>query len=185
MLMDQNFYRFALIRIRPGNIKEALDHTEKVWNNMLPGFPFNHGFVDARIERQYRNEQRIGKLSGIFTILAILITCIGLFAIAAHTAQEKTKEIGVRKAMGASGKSIVSSFVTIYLKWVLLANLISWPLAWVIMNNWLEDFAFHINPGIWIFLLAGLIAAAVSVITITWHAWNIARTNPVTSLRYE
>ena len=107
----------------------------------MPGFPFEYHFVDERIDRQYRSELRIGMLALAFTILAILITCIGLFAIATHTAQQKTKEIGVRKSHGASSRSVIYRFVTIYLRWVLLANLIAWPISWVLMKKWLENFA--------------------------------------------
>ena len=183
--MWRDYYNYVLIRIRPGNLQAAVDHVEKVWKKMLPGFPFNHGFVDARIERQYRNEQRIGKLSGAFTLLAIMITCIGLFAIAAHTAQQRTKEIGVRKAMGASAWSVVLRFIMIYLKWVLIANLVAWPLAWLIMDKWLDKFAFRSELPVWIFLSAGLASVFISVFTISFHAWNISRSNPVNSLRYE
>jgi putative ABC transport system permease protein len=179
------FYTLALIRIGPGNLQEAVDHIEKVWNRVVPGFPFEYNFVDENIDRQYRSETRIGMLSLAFTVLAILITCIGLFAIAAHTAQQKTKEVGVRKSHGASSRSIIYRFVTIYLKWVLLANLIAWPIAWILMNKWLENFAYQVSIGLWIFALAAIGSVIISVLTISWHAWNVSNTNPVNTLRYE
>ena len=179
------FYNVALIRILPGNLQEAVDHIEEVWNKFVPGFPFEYNFVDERVDRQYRSEQRIGMLSLAFTILAILITCIGLFAIAAHTAQQKTKEIGVRKSHGASSQSVIYRFVIIYLRWVGLANLIAWPIAWILMNKWLENFAYKATVSIWIFVVAAIGAGIISVLTISWHAWNISTTNPVNSLRYE
>ena len=179
------FYTLALIRILPGNLQEAVDHIEKTWNTVVPGFPFEYNFVDENIDRQYRSEMRIGMLSLAFTILAILITCIGLFAIAAHTAQQKTKEIGIRKSHGASSRSVIYRFVTIYLRWVLLANLIACPIAWILMKKWMENFAYHIAVGIWIFALAAIVSIVVSVLTISWHAWKISITNPVNSLRYE
>jgi len=179
------FYTVALIRILPGNLQDAVDHIEKIWNKVIPGFPFEYNFVDERIDRQYRSELRVGMLALAFTILAILITCIGLFAIAAHTAQQKTKEIGVRKSHGASSKSVIIRFVTIYLRWVLLANLVAWPIAFILMKKWLENFAYQASISIWIFILAAVISIIISVMTISWHAWNISRTNPVNSLRYE
>jgi ABC-type antimicrobial peptide transport system permease subunit len=185
MVMWRNFYNYALIRIRPGNVMETVAQVEKIWKELVPGFPFDHSFVDERIERQYRNEYRIGKLSGVFTILAILITCIGLFAIASHSAQQRTKEIGIRKAMGASAGSVVRKFVTVYLKWVLLANAIAWPLAWWIMDSWLDHFAYRPDLGVGVFFVAGTASMAISILTITYHAWTIARSNPVNSLRYE
>ncbi len=179
------FYKLALIRILPGNLQEALDHIEKIWNKVVPGFPFEYNFVDENIDRQYRSEMRIGMLSLAFTILTILITCIGLFAIATHTAEQKTKEIGIRKSHGASSKSVIYRFVMIYLRWVLLANMIAWPFAWILMKKWLENFAYQIAVSIWIFVLAAVVSILISVLTISWHAWKISNTNPVNSLRYE
>jgi ABC-type antimicrobial peptide transport system permease subunit len=179
------FYTLALIRVLPGNMQEAVDHIEKTWNIIVPGFPFEYNFVDERIDREYRSELRVGMLAFAFTILAILITCIGLFAIATHTAQQKTKEIGVRKSHGASSRSVIYRFVTIYLRWVLLANLIAWPISWVLMKRWLENFAYQASISIWIFILAAVVSIIISVLTISWHAWNISNTNPVNSLRYE
>ena len=141
--------------------------------------------MDERIQRQYRSEVRIGKLSGAFTILAILITCIGLFAIAGHAAERKNKEIGIRKAMGASGSSIIKQFVLNYLKWVGLANVVAWPIAGILIKNWLNNFAFRTELPVHAFIYAVLISAIVSVITVAWHAWNTSQTNPVKALKYE
>ena len=179
------FYTLALIRIGPGNLQEAVDHIEKVWNRIVPGFPFEYNFVDENIDRQYRSETRIGMLSLAFTVLAILITCIGLFAIATHTAQQKTKEIGVRKSHGASSRSIIYRFVINYLRWVLLANGIAWPIAWILMKKWLENFAYQVSISTWIFVIAAIGSVIISVLTISWHAWSMSNTNPVNSLRYE
>jgi len=179
------FYNLALIRILPGNLQEAVDHIEKIWNKVVPGFPFEYHFVDEGIDRQYRSEMRIGMLSLAFTILTILITCIGLFAIATHTAQQKTKEIGVRKSHGASSRSVIYRFVTIYLRWVLLANLIAWPISWILMKKWLENFAYQASISLWIFVIAAIGSVIISVLTISWHAWSVSNTNPVNSLRYE
>jgi putative ABC transport system permease protein len=151
----------------------------------LTEIPFEFNFVDEKIDQQYRSEIRVGKLSGAFTILAILITCIGLFAIAGHTAQKKDKEIGIRKAMGASSRSVVSHFILIYIKWVVVANLIAWPLSWLLMKNWLTHFAYRTEQSPGVFFLASLISLLISVITIGWHAWNTARTNPVEALKCE
>ncbi len=179
------FYTLAMIRVSTGYLKDAVDHLEKVWHMVVPGFPFEYHFVDERIDQQYRSEQRIGMLSLAFTILAILITCIGLFGIAAHTAQQKTKEIGIRKSHGASSGSVISRFVTIYLRWVLLANIVACPVAWVLMKRWLENFAYKVSFSIWIYVLAAALSIVISVLTILWHAWSVSNTNPVNSLRYE
>lgn len=181
----EDYFYFILVRILPGKPKNAIAHMETTWKSLYPAIPFEYNFVEDRISRQYRSEIRIGKLSGAFTILAILITCIGLFAIAGHTAQKTNKEIGIRKAMGASGRSVVRRFVFIYLKWVVVANCIAIPFSWLMMNNWLDNFAYRAPLGIWVFLLATVLSIFISVITIGWHAWNASRINPVLVLQYE
>jgi len=180
-----DFFRFILVRINPGNPELTIAHIEKVWKAMYPEIPFEHNFVDEQIDQQYRNEIRIGKLSGTFTILAILITCIGLFAISGHSAQKADREIGIRKILGATGNSVVLRFVVIYLKWVLLANLIAWPVSWLLMKNWLNNFAFRSNPGFLLFLSASMISILISVLTVAWHAWKSANINPAMVLKYE
>jgi putative ABC transport system permease protein len=141
--------------------------------------------MEERIETQYRSELRIGKLSGAFTILAILITCIGLFAIAGHSAQRKNKEIGIRKTMGASGYSIIARFVLMYIKWVAIANMVAWPLSWLFLRDWLNNFAFRTEVRLQVFVFAALISTLVSVLTIAWHAWSTSRTDPVHTLKCE
>jgi putative ABC transport system permease protein len=181
----EQYARYTLVRLRPGNPEEAVSYLEEVWTSMYPAIPFSYNFVDEQIEQQYRSEMRIGKLSGAFSLLAILITCIGLFAIAGHSAQRKNKEIGIRKTMGASGNSIVTQFVLNYIKWVGIANLVAWPVSWLFMRNWLHNFAFRTDLGIQVFIYAALISAAVSVLTVAWHAWNTSRTDPVLALKCE
>jgi ABC-type antimicrobial peptide transport system permease subunit len=181
----EEYTRYALVRIGPGNPEEAVSYLEEVWTTMYPGSPFNYNFLDERIEQQYRSELRIGKLSGAFTFLAILITCIGLFAIAGHSAQRKNKEIGIRKTMGASGKSIITRFVLHYMLWVGIANVVAWPLSWMFMRNWLDNFAYRTEIRIPVFVFAALISVFVSVITVAWHAWNTSRTDPVLALKCE
>lgn len=181
----EEFTRYALIRIGPGNPEEAVSYLEEVWTSMYPESPFNYNFMDERIEQQYQSEIRIGKLSGAFTLLAILITCIGLFAIAGHSAQRKNKEIGIRITMGASGSSIIIRFVLNYIKWVAIANLVAWPLSWLFMRNWLNNFAFRTEVRLQVFVFAALISAIVSVLTVAWHAWNTSRTDPVLALKCE
>lgn len=177
------FFYYCLVRLGPGNPKEAIAHIESVWKELYPEIPFDVGFIDEQITRQYRSEIRVGKLAGAFTILAILITSIGLFAIAGHTAQESNKEIGIRKTLGASSGSVVKHFVFIYLKWVLVANVIAIPVSWIMMNNWLENFAYRSPLSFMIFLLAAAVSILISVLTIAWHALNTARTNPVVALK--
>jgi putative ABC transport system permease protein len=183
--MWKDFTRYTLIRLSSGDPEGAIAHLEEVWSSMYPGIPFNYNFMDERIQRQYRSEARIGKLSGAFTILAILITCIGLFAVAGHSAERKNKEISIRKAMGASGSTIVTQFVWNYVKWVSLANVVAWPIAWMLIRNWLNNFAFRSGLSLLVFIFAALITAFVTLLTVSWHAWNTSRANPVKALQYE
>jgi len=185
IMMWPDYYFYALIRILPGNPEEAMAHIEKIWKTLYPEIPFECNFVDERIDQQYRSETRVGRLSGAFTILAILITCIGLFAIAGHTAQQKNKEIGIRKAMGASDNTVIRFFVLGYVKWVLLANAIAWPLSWLLMKNWLNNFAYRTSQSPGAYLLATLISLLIAVLTIAWHAWKTSRVNPVEVLKTE
>lgn len=187
MIINQwkDFTRYTLVRLESGNPEEAVSHLEETWISMYPEIPFNHNFMDERIQRQYRSEIRVGRLSGAFTILAILITCIGLFAIAGHSAERKNKEIGIRKTMGATGNSIIFQFVLDYIKWVGIANLVAWPISWILMKNWLNNFAFRSGIPFQVFIYAALISAFVSIITVAWHAWNTSQTNPVLALKCE
>jgi len=183
--MWPEMYYYSLVRLKPGNPQGAIAHMEKVWNSLYPDIPFEFNFMDARIENQYRSEMRMGRLAGVFTLLAILITCIGLFSTSGHSAKKREREIGIRKAMGASSGSVIRHFVLDYLKWILLANFIAWPLSWLLMRNWLEHFAYRTGQGPGSFLLATFLSLFISLLTIGWHAWSTSRTNPVKVLKYE
>lgn len=180
-----DFYWRVLVRIRPEAQKETLAHLEAVWNDYAPGYPFEHTFVEERIAQSYKGEGRIGKLSLSFTILAILITCIGLFGLAAHMAQQKTREIGIRKVFGASIPSILIIFIRSFAGWVLLANVIAWPLAYLFIKNWLNNFAYRVEIAWYIFVLSGLMALVIAVLTVSYQSFLAANRNPVLSLRYE
>lgn len=180
-----DFYWRVLIRISPDKQEETISHIENTWNKFVPGFPFEHTFVEDRIDRSYRGEARIGSLAFTFTVLAILITCIGLFGLAAHIAQQRTKEIGIRKVFGASIPSILVIFVKSFAGWVLLSNLIAWPLAYLFIDSWLENFAYRIEIAWYIFVLSAFIALVIAVLTVAYQAYIAAIRNPVKSLSYE
>jgi putative ABC transport system permease protein len=183
--MWPEMYSYSLVRLRPGNPEEALAHIEKVWRDLYPGIPFEFHFMDERIENQYRSESRMGRLAGTFTVFAIMITCIGLFATAGHSARKREREMAVRKAMGASSQILVRYFVMDYLKWVLLANALACPACWILMHRWLDNFAYRFSLGPGIFALTVLISGGIAVLTIAWHAWSTSSTNPATILKYE
>lgn len=147
--------------------------------------PFSYQFTNEEFEKMYRADQRASTLVWIFSILAIFISCMGLYGLASFTAERRSKEIGIRKVLGASIGSIVGLISRDFLKLIMVALIIASPLAWLAMNNWLQEFAYRVNVGWWIFAAAGLIAILVAFASIGFRAVRAAVTNPVKSLRTE
>ena len=174
-----------LIKISGKNQYEALSHIEKVWKDFNPNVPYEFHFLDQAYEKLYISDQRTSTIINYFSILAILIACLGLYGLAAFTAEKRTKEIGIRKTLGADVKTILAMLTNDFTKWILLANLIAWPTAYYIMNRWLHDFAYKINLSWWMFALAGGIALVIALATVSFQAIKAATANPVKSLRYE
>ncbi len=141
--------------------------------------------MDSFFDNLHKSEQRTGQFFTIFAALTIFIACLGLFGLAAFTAEQKTKEIGVRKVLGASVTSIVSILLKQFTRWVILANIIAWPIGYFIMKSWLQNFAYHIDLKVGYFLLSGIITLLIAVITVSYLAVNAANKNPVKALNYE
>ena len=158
---------------------------EREWKNLATGQPFNYRFLDDSFARMYDTERRIGTIAAIFGLLSVLVSCLGLFGLAAFTTEQRTKEIGIRKVLGASIGSITSLLTRDFLKLVLLAILIATPLAWYAMDKWLADFAYRIEMHWWMFALAGLLAAIIAFLTVGFQSVKAAVMNPVRSLRSE
>ncbi|GAB3025376.1 ABC transporter permease [Spirosoma pulveris] len=173
------------IRIRAGKAEEALAYIKTVYQQFDPAAIPGFHFLDENFSRQYKAEQKQGRLLLTFTILAVLIACLGLFGLAALAAEARTKEIGVRKVLGASVVSIVALLSKDFLKLVVIAIVIATPLAWYAMNQWLQGFAYKINIEWWIFALAGLLAVGIALLTVGFQSVKAALTNPVKSLRSE
>jgi predicted permease len=178
-------YRFLFIRLNPGDVSETMSHIEKTVKFFNPGYPFEYHFLDDDYDRLYRSIEREMDIIRTFAFLAILISCLGLFGLAAYTSEQRTKEIGIRKILGASASKIIFLLSKQYIKWVLAANLIAWPAAYFLMNFWLQDFPYRINLGIPIFLLAAVLSLLIAQLTVGFQAIKAARTDPVDSLRYE
>ena len=157
----------------------------KAYTKAFPGNPFEYFFLDDYFNRQYANEQRFGKLFMTFAILAIIIACVGLFGLSAYTVSRQVKEIGIRKVLGASVSNIVMLLSKDFVKLVLLAIIIASPVAWWVMSKWLQDFAYRVNLSWWIFVIAGVAALLIAMITVSFQAIRAAITNPVKSLRTE
>ena len=173
------------IRLKTTNVSSVLSFIKSEWKKFVPGKPFEYYFIDQDINRLYMSEQKTGELFTAFSVLAIFIACLGLFGLAAFTAERRTKEIGIRKALGSSVSGIVFLLSKEFTKWVLIANLIAWPVAYYFMNNWLKDFAYRINMNFWVFFTSGVLALLIALLTVSIHAVKAARANPIKSLRYE
>jgi putative ABC transport system permease protein len=173
------------IRISTKNIPALINNVEHTWKSMVPGQPFNYTFMDADFNNTYNAEQHTGKLFITFAIFAIFIGCLGLFGLVTYAAEQRTKEIGVRKVLGASVGSIVAMLSKDFAKLVLIASVIAFPIAWWAMNKWLESFAYRTHISWWVFVIAGLTAIIIALITVSFQAVKAAIANPVKSLRAE
>jgi putative ABC transport system permease protein len=171
--------------LKAGDIPAAIDYVKSTWELLIPSYPFDYHFVDQDIEEMYRGWQDMGKLLNYFTILAILIASLGLFGLASFTAEQRTKEIGVRKVLGASVPQLILLISREFTKWVLVANLIAWPIAYVIMNNWLQGFDYRISLSWWIFLSSGILALVIALMTVSYQSIKAALANPADALKYE
>jgi putative ABC transport system permease protein len=172
-------------KVVSADIPNILNQAEKIWKTMAPGMPFTYRFLDDSFNEMYRSETRVGKIALIFAILTIFIACLGLFGLATFIADQRTKEIGIRKVLGASVHGIVSMLSKDFIKLVAIAFVLAAPLAWWGMNKWLQDFVYRINIEWWFFGLAALIALFIALITISFQALKAAIANPVNSLRSE
>ena len=176
---------YLSVKIHPENMDKTISFIEKKWKELSPEYPFTFAFLDETIDRMYRTEQRLGRGINIFTTIAIFIACFGLFGLASFTAEQKTKEIGIRKILGAPILSIVYLLSHDFLKRVFLAAILATPLAYFVMKKWLQNFAYRVDIGLWIFALAAGLALFIALITISFQTFRAAAANPVDSLRYE
>lgn len=182
---EGGYWGNIIIRTEQGKSKEALASMEKVFKQFNPGFPFKYYFTDDEIAKNYKAEHTVSKLSRYFAFLAIFISCLGLFGLVTFTAEQKTKEIGIRKVLGASVTGIVRMLSKDFLKLVLIASVIAFPVAWWAMNKWLMDFEYRIDIGWWVFVVAGITALLIALLTISFQSIKAAIANPVKSLRTE
>jgi putative ABC transport system permease protein len=172
-------------RMRTTDATQTIGHIKSIWKKIAPNEPFTYSFLNEEFDNMYRSEERSGKIFISFAVLAILIACLGLFGLAAYAAEQRTKEIGIRKVLGATVSNIVGMLSKDFLKLVLLASLIAFPVSWWIMNKWLQDFAYRIHISWWVFVLATAMAFSIAIITVSFQAIKAALTNPVKNLRTE
>ena len=175
----------AMIRTEPGKTKEALASLEKVCKELNPKFPFTYKFSDEEYAKLYNSEQVVGQLANYFAFLAIFISCLGVLGLVMFTAEQRTKEFGIRKVLGASPVTLFNLLSKEFLVLVLIAIIIASPVAWYFSNQWLQDYAYKVNISWWMFVVAGMLAILIALITVSFHAIKAAIANPVKSLRTE
>ena len=182
------FYHWRLmltLRINAENVPETLAFIDETWAEFVPHLPPDYYFLDQQMENQYRAEERLNESCGIFALLAIFVACLGLFGLASYTAEQRTKEMGVRKVLGASSVHIASLFSRDLVTLVFIANLVAWPASYYAMDEWLQNFAYRMNLGIGPFLLGSILALVIAATTVAYQAVKVSSVNPVDALRYE
>jgi ABC-type antimicrobial peptide transport system permease subunit len=185
VMRQSGYYSYFVIRINNSSMETVKQKMTVVWENNYPNFPFELHFLDAEFDKLYESEQRTGKVFNYFTILAIVISCLGLFGLASFTTEQRIKEIGVRKVLGATVRQIVGLLSSDYLKWVFIANIIAWPAAWFVMTKWLQNFAYRTQINIWVFIISGLLTMLIAFLTVSFRTIKAAHTNPADVIKYE
>jgi putative ABC transport system permease protein len=185
LMLNFEYIRIISIRIQPGDVRGTLDFIHQKWVETFPEEEFDYSFLDDRINLLYESEGKIRNIFLVFSILSIFVACLGLFGLAAFTAQERTKEIGVRKVLGASEINVFVLLSKEFTKWVFLANIIAWPVAYFVMTKWLQNFAYRMDMGLWPFVSAAVLAFMIALITVSYQFIRAALTDPVDYLRYE
>jgi putative ABC transport system permease protein len=182
---ENHWINYFMVSIAGTNIHSSLDFIQSVLENKNSPFPYEYFFLEENFNNYYQQERQLSRIFSYFTSIAIFLACLGLLGLATYTAEQRTKEIGVRKVLGATIRSIIFLLSKEFMKWVLIANLIATPIAWYATSKWLQNFAYRIDLTIWPFLLAGLLAFSSAFLTVTWQAIRAATANPVEALRYE
>lgn len=176
---------FFYIKMKHDNISSTINSIQKTYNSFKPIQPFNFHFLNEDFDNMYQTEQRINRIFTWFAFLAIVISCLGLIGLSSFMTERRTKEIGIRKINGAKSNEIFSLLSGEYIKWVMISIIIACPVAWYIMNKWLQNFAYRIDISWWIFASAGVVALVIALLTVSWQSFRASRKNPVEALRYE
>jgi putative ABC transport system permease protein len=186
IMNQEGGFGYVTIRISRENVRETIDYVEKTWKKFEPEHDFSYFFVDETFNAMYASEEKTSQIFSLFALLAIFIACLGLFGLASYTAQQRTREIGIRKVLGATVSGIVMNLTTEFLKWVVLANVIAIPLAILMLRKyWLTHFSFHAGFSIWTFVLASGLSIVIAFLTVCYQSLKAATTNPIHSIRNE
>jgi putative ABC transport system permease protein len=179
---NQSYYT---LKVNTSNLGQVMAYAKEKYTQIFPGNPFDYFFLDTFFNRQYKNDQQFGQVFGFFALLAIFVASLGLFGLASFTATQRTKEIGIRKVLGSTIPNIFLLLSRDFMKLVLIANIIAIPLVWALMDKWLGTFAFRIDIGVWVFVLAAILTTFIALATVSFQSIKAAIANPVKSLRYE
>jgi len=182
---NPGMYKKVLIRILPQNASESLKYIQKVWKEISPDFPIDYWFLDKTFDANYKSDENFSNLLMAFSLLAILIACLGIFGLSSFIVKQRTKEIGIRKINGARVSEILVMLNGDLIKWVAISFVIACPIAWYAMHKWLLDFAYKTELSWWVFILAGLLTLGITLLTVSWLSWRASTKNPVEALRYE
>ncbi len=185
LCVQPSSFLYLSLKVRSENIGATLDFFEQTWKRFVPTRPFQYYFLDEWLMRMYGEELRLGRTVGTASVLAIFVACLGLLGLSSFMAERRTKEIGIRKVLGASVWDISLMLSKAFLQWVVLANAIAWPVAYFAMSSWLEHFAYRTDLSLWIFLLSGAVVLLIAIVTVGYQAIRAGRENPVVALRYE
>lgn len=177
--------RFLSIRIRSSDISGTLSHIRQVWEQFAGGQPFNYSFMEEDIERLYESETKTGQISTVFSFLAIFIGCLGLFGLAAYTTEQRTKEIGIRKILGASVTNVLMLLSKEFAKLIIIGFCFAVPVSYFVMNNWLRNFTFRVELSVMTFLIAGALTLLIALMTVSYQVVRAASKNPIETLKYE
>ena len=186
MFLQRNSWGgYAIVRTLPGETENTIKAMEEIWKELNPNYPFTYSFLDQDLANMYKAEQRLGNLFNVFAVLAIVISCLGLYGLSAYLAERRTRELGIRKVLGASGFQLVYLLSATFTRPILIATIIAIPIAWYGMSQWLNGFAYHVSIEWVIFLIAFISALVIAWITVSFESIKAATTNPVNSLRSE
>lgn len=181
----KEFGKYVSVRLTPGNLDEKIDAVKNIWRRFAGNQAFEYFFFDEQFSKTYKTEERTGTIATIFSLLAIFVACLGLLGLSSFATEQRTKEIGIRKVLGATSGGIVVLLSREFIKWVLFANLAAWPAAYFIMRKWLQDYAYRIDLNFAPFLISAVLALIIAAVTIGYQALKAAAANPVSSLKYE
>jgi putative ABC transport system permease protein len=176
---------YLAVRIRPESARQVVESARKDWEGLNDKVPFDYFFLDNSFNAQYKTEERLSKLVGLFSAISVIIACFGLLGLVSFAAVRRRKEIGIRKVNGAKISEILTMLNKDFVKWVAIAFVVATPVAYYAMHKWLESFAYKTSLSWWIFALAGLLALGIALLTVSWQSWRAATRNPVEALRYE